>query len=180
MEGPLPGEEVTGEKVFRPGIRLNVGSALHNYQNRFYKGKTIFATSAGLLASIRISKLLNIQPEVLYETKGSKHQDGVFRTHSVTAPLNIRIMSPDDNMRTYFMAGGYYSFHFGGNISGTPIDYENSFNEQEFGFTVGAGFEIMGKVQMGICFQTGLSDLNQLPDDRISHENIYFSLGYLF
>ncbi|MEN8155931.1 MAG: M28 family peptidase [Bacteroidota bacterium] len=167
-------------KSFRFGVRLNTGSSQHNYVDRFYKGKRIFATGAGVMMNIKAAGFLNIQPELLYETKGSQHQDGVFRTHSLTTPLNLLIISPEDEMvRTFAQIGGYYSYHFGGQAGGTDIDFTNEYNNQEFGITFGFGVEMM-HVQWGLYFQKGLSDLNRLSGDRIRHENIYFMLGYLF
>jgi len=183
MGGVEMGEEQkdSGTKIFRAGLRLNTGSSLHNYKDQYYKGKSIFATGAGVMACIKLTGNLSIQPEVLYETKGSQHNDGVFRTHSVTTPLNLLLMtSENEYVRSYFELGGYLSYHFGGNISGTPIDFDNNFNNQEYGLTFGIGFEVMKMVQVGIYFQKGLSDLNQLHDNRITHENVYFQLGYLF
>ena len=181
MTGVAEGEE-PGQKaeVFRAGLRLNTGSSLHNYRDQYYKGKDIFATGVGLMTNFRLSGNFNLQAEALYETKGSKHTDGVFRTHSLTTPFNILLMTSEDEfVRFYVQLGGYYSYHFGGNISGTAIDFDNDFNMHEYGLSSGIGIEGMN-IQMGIYFQTGLSDLNRLPDDRISHENIYFTLGFMF
>jgi len=182
MTGVTEGAESGSKgKVFRAGFRLNNGSGSHNYKDQFYKGKKIFSTSAGVMAQIRLTGNLSIQPEILYETKGSQHSAGVFRTHSLTTPLNLLLMtSENEYIRSYFEFGGYYCYHFGGNIDGAPIDFDNDFNKQEYGLTFGLGFEVMKKVQAGIYFQKGLSDLNQVAGDRISHENIYFKLGFLF
>lgn len=182
MTGVKDGEEPGSKaKIFRAGLRLNVGSSLHNYKDQFYKGKSIFATSAGVMASIRLTGNLSLQPEVLYETKGSEHSTGVFRTQSLTTPVNLLLMTSDNEyVRSYFEFGGYYSYHFGGSIAGSPIDFDNEFNNQEYGLTFGAGFEVMKMVQVGIYVQRGISDLNQVAGDRINHENIYFKLGFLF
>ena len=181
MKGPVEGEVVSEVvKTIRPGFRFNAGSSVHNYRDRYYKGKSVIAASAGILANIRLSGILNIQPEVLFETKGSEVVDGTFRTYSMTTPLNFMIYTPGDYIRSYFLLGGYFSYHFGGNISGMAIDFNTEYQNHEMGFTVGAGFEVMDNMQMGIYFQTGLSDLNQLPNDRISHENLYFSIAYIF
>ncbi|MDX2430543.1 MAG: hypothetical protein QNK35_06405, partial [Bacteroides sp.] len=64
--------------------------------------------------------------------------------------------------------------------SGTAIDFDNSYKRNEFGISFGAGIEVMEMLQMGIYFQRGLSDLNQLPNNRIFQENIYFQLGFMF
>ena len=179
--GPEEGEGWSDIQHFRAGIRLNVGSGLHNYRDRFYKGKTIFASSAGVAGAIRLGTHLDLMPEVLYETKGSEHADGIFRTHSISTPLTIRLLTTEEeDVRMYWQAGGYYSYHFGGSISGTPIDFDDEYHAHEYGLSFGLGFEIISKMQIGFYFQKGLSDLNRLPDDRISHENVYFQLGYFF
>lgn len=181
MSGVTEGEEpVQYTKLFRTGLRLNTGTSQHNYRDQYYKGKDIFATSIGLLTNFRLSGNFHLQAEGLYETKGSEHSDGVFRTHSLTIPLNLMLMTDEDQfVRFYTQFGGYFSHHFGGNISGTPIDFDNDFNKQEYGLTFGIGLEGMG-IQMGVIFQRGLSDLNQLAGDRMNHQNIYFTLGYMF
>ena len=182
MISPQEGEVAgSSAKTFRAGIRLNMGSGYHRYRDQFYRGKDIFAISAGVLANIRLSDHFKLQPELLYESSGSQHSNGLYRSHSLTTPLSIQVLtSENDFVRSYFQLGGYYSYHFAGNISGTPIDFDNSFNRNEFGITIGAGVEVMEKVQLGIYYQNGLSDLNQLPDDRIMQESIYFQMGFLF
>ena len=181
MSGVAAGEApVSQTKLFRAGLRLNTGTSQHNYKDQYYKGKDIFATGIGLLTNFRLSGNFHLQAEALYETKGSEHIDGIFRTHSLTTPLNLLLMTDEDEfVRFITQIGGYYSYHMGGNISGTPIDFDNDFNRQEYGLTFGIGLEGMG-VQVGVIFQRGLSDLNQLAGDRITHQNIYFTLGYMF
>ncbi len=103
-----------GTRVFRPGISVKTGSSNHNYKSEFYEGKTIMSAEAGLFANIRATRFLTIQPQVLYETKGSQHVDGKFRIHAITAPVNLMFTSTDDAMvQTYFLVGGYFSYHFG-------------------------------------------------------------------
>jgi aminopeptidase YwaD len=181
MPGPAEGEPLgSGQKVFRAGVRIDAGSSLHNYRDRYYKGKSIFAAGAGIYANIRLARFLNIQPEVLYETTGSQHEDGVFRTHSLTTPLSLQLITPEENMvRTFFQLGGYYSYHFGGSLGSDPIDFNNDFNNHEYGLSYGIGFEIMN-MQWGVYVQRGLSDLNRAPDDRIRPESVYFMLGIMF
>lgn len=178
----VAGEPLTKTvKIFQAGVRLNMGSGYHRYADQFYRGKDIFAISAGGLANIRLSSHFKLQAEVLYESTGSQHNDGVFRTHSLTTPLNIQLLTSENSfVRTFVQAGGYYSHHLGGNISGTAIDFDNSYKRNEFGISFGAGMEVMKMIQMGVYFQKGLSDMNQLPDNRISQESIYFQMGFLF
>jgi hypothetical protein len=168
-------------KRIRPGVRVNLGSGEHNYREEFYHGKSIFAAEAGFFASIKAAGFLYIQPEVLYETKGSRHEDGTFRTHSITAPLNLQISSPENEyLRTYFQIGGYYSYHFGGKLGDSKIDYQDTYNPNEYGISFGFGVEVMN-MQWGIYLQRGLSGILQAQGaGRIMHENVYFMLGYIF
>lgn len=182
MTGPPEGQIAASDsKLFRIGLRLNIGSSHHNYKEEFYQGKSIFAAEAGLFANIRAASFLTIQPEVLYETKGSKHMNGTFRTHSVTTPLSLLITTPDNaGFRTYLQLGGYYSYHFGGKLGDDKIDFQDAYNVHEYGITYGFGFEIMN-VQMGIYMQKELSELLQDPAGTVMmHENVYFMLGFIF
>jgi hypothetical protein len=182
MKGP--GEEVTaaaGSKVFKAGFRIGTGSSRHNYKTEFFEGKSVFAAEAGLFASIRVTNFLRLQPEVLYETKGSKHMSGNYRTHSVTTPVNL-LLGPNSGamVQTYFLFGGYYSYHFSGQLDGEPIDFQNEYDNQEFGLSYGFGFQVMN-VQIGILIRNGLSSIRQDPaEGSIQQEGVAFSLGFTF
>ena len=177
QEGEEPG---SGTKTFRLGLRLNNGTSFHNYKDQYYSGKAIYAAAGGLMTNIRLSGNLHLQPEILYETKGSKHSDGVLRTHSVTTPVSLLIMTDEDQfVRAYAQIGGYFSSQFGGQISGTPMDFDSDFNDTEYGIIYGIGIEGMN-IQMGIWFQRGLTDFNRESDNRISQQSVYFTLGFMF
>ena len=114
-------------------------------------------------------------------TKGSKHANGTFRTHSVTTPLSVLITTPDNGgFRAYFQLGGYYSYHFGGTLGNDPIDFQDIYTPHEYGITYGIGFELMN-VQWGLYLQKGLSGLlqDQAGPDMMN-DNVYFMLGYIF
>ncbi len=85
----------------------------------------------------------------------------------------------DEFVRAYAQLGGYFSSHFGGQISGTPIDFDNDFSSTEYGIIYGIGIEGMN-IQMGLWFQRGLSDFNKHPDNRISQQTVFFTLGFMF
>ncbi|MEN8227228.1 MAG: M28 family peptidase [Bacteroidota bacterium] len=182
MKGPQDGQaDLSGKKVFRPGVRLNMGTSHHKYREEFYEGKSMFSAKAGVFTTIRISSFLAIQPEVLYETKGSQHIDGKFRTHSITAPLNLRISSPENEMvQTYMLVGGYYSYHFGGKIDDTNIDFQDVYQNQEFGLSYGFGLQVMN-VQVGMTIWKGVSSILQDPaSGSVTYDGISLSLGYVF
>jgi aminopeptidase YwaD len=182
LTGPGEGQAPVNGFI-RPGVRLRLGSSHHNYLEEFYQGKSIFAAQAGLYASIRPAGFLTIQPELLYETRGSEHPEGNFRTHSVTVPLNLLISNPDDSgigVKTYLQIGGYYSRHFAGKAGDNTIDFLNVYNNQEYGLTWGFGFEVM-RFQYGVYFQRAFSGLYKDRDaERVIQENVYFQMGFTF
>jgi hypothetical protein len=179
---PLEEGQVTAKtEVFRPGIRLNTGSSYFNYTDLAYKGKSIFAYEAGLFGNIQATSFLMIQPEVLYSSQGSQTEPGNVRSHSLTTPVNLLFATPDEGyFRMYLMAGGYYSYHFGGKYGENPMDFDTEFTTHEFGISYGIGMEAMN-VQMGLYYRRGLSDLFQeSADTKVIHQNIYFTLGFMF
>ena len=182
MKGPDENQsDLYAKKVFNPGFRINVGNSYHNYKAEFYNGKSIVNVEAGIFANIRAARFLTIQPEVLYQTMGSQHTDGKFRTHSIITPLNLLFSSPDDDMvQTYFLIGGYYSYHFGGKVGSTDVDFQTVYDNQEFGLTYGFGFQVMN-VQVGMTIRNGLSSILKDTDiGKVTNEGVLFSLGIMF
>lgn len=181
MKGPEEGQaDLFRSKVFQPGIKLNMGSGRHNYRDDFYKGKSILSAEAGLFASIRVTRFLSLQPEVLYGTTGSQHPDGSFRTHSITTPLHVKWISPEGMVRTWFMAGGYYSYHFGGKVGDAAIDFQDLYERQEFGISYGLGMEVMN-VQLGFMFTRGLnSTLQDAASGKVTSEGFSVTMGFIF
>lgn len=169
--------------IFIAGMRLNAGSNYHDYKDQFFEGKSLFAAEAGLFAQIRLTKHLRLQPEVVYELKGSEHNDGNLRMHAVTVPVNIMLTSGDPvsfNPMAYLLAGGYYSYNFAGKIGDIETDFENDFESEEYGFTFGVGFQIQ-KVQLGFYRKLGLTDITkESPTGEIRSNSSYFSFGLLF
>lgn len=181
MPGPKE-DQIAGSRFIRPGVRLRLGSSHHNYLDEFFRGKSIFATQAGLYASLRAASFLTIQPELLYETRGSEYPGGNYRTHSVTVPLNLLITTPDHSgmVSTYLQVGGYYSYHFAGKAGGDHIDFQDTYHRDEYGLTYGFGFEIM-RFQYGIYFQRAFSGLYRGQDEeKVIHEQVYFLMGFTF
>jgi hypothetical protein len=99
----------------------------------------------------------------------------------MTTPLNLLLATPDEGyVRFYLQAGAYYSYHFSGKAGDVSMDYDTEFSPHEFGISYGFGMEALN-VQMGFYFQRGLSNLVQDPSNLdMVHQNLYFSLGFMF
>ncbi|MGW8316616.1 MAG: M28 family peptidase [Bacteroidales bacterium] len=182
---PGPGEEgaAAQEEVFAAGIRILTGSSRHLYKDEFYEGKSIFAAGAGVYGRLRLTDRLALQPELLYQTGGSRHQEGTYRTHALTVPLNVQFtLAEQSYVRSFVQLGGYYSYHFGGKLGDNSIDYAAIYTPHEFGLTYGVGFEVM-QVQVGLVVERGLNSILQPADPELSPvfpRSISFTIGWTF
>ncbi len=73
----------------------------------------------------------------------------------------------------------FHTYHFGGHISGLPSILTTISTERNTDSPTEFGMEVMN-IQMGIRFQRGLLGFHNEPDNRISQQNIFFTLGYMF
>jgi hypothetical protein len=153
-------------KIFNPGITVHTGSSYHDYKNDFFKAKSVFAASAGLMLETRITQWLALQPEVVYTWSGSQVSGGILRTHAVTVPVSLLLTTPDERgmgVRSYFQLGGYYSYAFAGQENGTPLDFADEYNDTDYGMVIGVGMEIM-HVRVGFVYQGSFVDFTTDTD----------------
>ncbi len=175
-------EKKENEK-FAVGMRINVGSSFYDYKDQFFVGKDLVALETGIFAQVRISKHFRLQPEVVYELKGSESVDGDIRMHAVTVPVNLLLTTGDPSGFTpmgYLSAGGYYSHNFAGKAGSVDVDFDNIFEPEEYGFTLGVGIQMRG-IQIGYYHKVGLSNVTQQNTvGEIRSNSSYFSFGLLF
>lgn len=171
-------------KGFKPklGFKFGIGSANIDYQNEFYYGKTIFAYNAGFYSQIRLSNVFSLQPELLYQSRGSEHAWGILRTHEFTVPLNcrIRLFSVMEDMfenQVFFAIGPYYSYRFEGKVGANKMDFDNDFNREDIGVQLGFGFDIMN-TQLLIVSSISLKSVSKHSD--LMQQSSIFSLGFRF
>lgn len=171
-------------KRFKPkfGFKFGFGSANIDYQDEFYYGKTIFAYNAGFYSQIRLSNVFSLQPELLYQSRGSEHAWGILRTHEFTVPLNcrIRLFSVMEDMfenQLFFAIGPYYSYRFEGKVGANKMDFDNDFNREDIGVQLGFGFDIMN-TQLLIVSSISLKSVSKHSD--LMQQSSIFSLGFRF
>lgn len=167
---------------FRSGFRLGLGSASHNYKDDYFYGKSIFAFNAGLYSQIKFSKVFSVQPEVLYQSLGSHHNDGKLRTHEVTVPVNfkIRLFTVMDDVvenQTYIFIGPYYSYRFAGKVGGKNMDFDTDYFTEDYGIQYGFGFELM-KTQLQFSSSISLKSMSRAAD--VMQQSAIISLGFQF
>lgn len=170
-------------KYFNPGVAVNIGSSYHNFRDYYSRAKSVFAYGAGLTFQTRLTQWLCVQPEVMYEWCGSQVEGGALHTHAVTVPFSLLLTTPDQGFgsRAYYQMGGYYSYAFAGNETGTALDLINDFSQTEYGVLFGFGFEVMN-VRMGYVFKRSLVDftVNDIPDRDTRLYGSFFRVGWVF
>ncbi|TVR89640.1 MAG: M20/M25/M40 family metallo-hydrolase [Saprospirales bacterium] len=168
---------------FEYGISLHNGSGFHRHRNEFFRARSSYNFAGGLFAQFNLSNRFTLQPEVLYDYNGSKWEEGSFRRHSVTVPLNVQFnfAQIENEFRAFLFAGGYYRYNFGGKVAGESIDYDAGFEDTEFGINFGIGVEII-RLHLGWTMRRGMTDLNQDGGSlgSIRDVNSLFTVGVTF
>jgi aminopeptidase YwaD len=168
---------------FNYGAVLHNGSGHHRYTDLYYRANRVYNFAAGFYTQFHLGNTVTIQPEFLYDFNGSQWSEGNFRRHSVTVPLNIQfnLVQEATDFRAYVFGGGYYRYHFAGKVDGESIDFDDQFREDEYGYSLGLGIEIM-KVQVAWTVRRALSDIHREDGalGSIRDSNSYLSLGYRF
>jgi len=167
---------------FNAGVTAGLGSSRHIYRGEYYNARSVFAFNAGLFAQMNMGKIITLQPEVLYENDGSKSDVGSFHRQSVCVPLNLHfnIVNEYGGMYKFYpFAGGYYKYSFDGKNGGHALDFENEYNNQEWGINLGIGLDMM-KIQAKLTWRQSLSELSRDNTIDIYPSAWFFSIGYKF
>lgn len=165
------------------GLTLHVGSGYHQYKDEFYRANPAVIGAVGLFVQVPLSPTLSIQQDVIYDMNGSQAQTGVFRRHSVTFPLHLQLGTPRmsvANLRTYVSAGPYFRYNFAGSDGAESLDF-TIYQEQEWGYSVGWGFDIFD-FTVGYTNRSSFTSLflDKQDQPNILDNNHYFTIGYRF
>ncbi len=162
------------------GITLHTGSGYHTYTDEFFRANSVFNVSTGLYAHLPLSKLLVLQPELLYDFNGSEIDGGNFRRHSITVPLNIQFGTPtvdEVNARAFLFGGAYFRYSFAGTSAGTTIDFDGIYEPTEWGFSAGAGLQLF-RFQISYTIRKALTGILQNNEPEIFDNNGLFTVAF--
>jgi long-subunit fatty acid transport protein len=175
-----------------------------NVANQVYSGSvapspsSIVGFNLGGFVDVKITDKFSIQPEVLYSTQGSKFNMTVFNggTNYNTentfklAYLNIPVMFKYYAAEKFsFEAGPQIGFLIDSklvvNVLGQSVsqDAKDLFEKIDFGFNLGAGYEISKKFSTVVRYNIGLSNVIKTEsgdDSKINNNVLSLSLGYKF
>lgn len=126
----------------------------------------------GLLAEVTISEKFSFQPELIYSRQGC---------NVALNYLNVPLMGK------YYLTKGL-SLEAGPQIGfllsakKNKIDVKNSFNTIDLGVGLGVGYEFESGLNLGVRYNLGLSDINNIDGFSDKNKNGVFqlSIGYFF
>ena len=140
----------------------------------------------GITANFAISDLVSVQPELLYNLKGTQvkenGKDSKVRLdlHYVDLPILLKVKTEG----LYFEAGpqvGYLiSAKFGGTSKAT-IDTEN-LQQLSLGYVAGLGYQLTSGLNLGVRFNGGISSVGKDNGifDQQRNQVFSFLVGYEF
>ena len=150
----------------------------------------------GGFAEIKISDKFAIQPELLYSAQGAKaklSEEGVsIKATQKLAYLNIPVMAK------YYVTEGFSleagpqlgfllsaeqeaTVSFEGESVTDSADNKEDFNSIDFGFNLGAGYDVTENINLGVRYSIGLSNIVKDSEDfKQNNSNIAIAVGYKF
>jgi long-subunit fatty acid transport protein len=155
----------------------------------------------GGFAEIKISDKFAIQPELLYSAQGakSKYSEVVPDLGTFTgkftqklAYLNIPVMAKYYVTEGFSLeAGPQLGFllsaeseqtdSFEGDSVTETTDNKKDFNSTDFGFNLGAGYDVTENINLGLRYSIGLNNIvKENGSDSNSNSNLAFAVGYKF
>jgi hypothetical protein len=121
----------------------------------------LFGFHAGGFVNIGLTSLFAFQPELLYSQKGSEYAntDTYTRLHYLDVPLAFHINA--DGL--FFEAGPQVGVLLAAsNKNGsTSIDIKNSYNDFDFGYLVGLGYQRKTGPGIGLRYNGGFTNVPQ-------------------
>ena len=155
-----------------------------------YSYKSIFGFHAGAFANIALGNVVAVQPELLYSQKGASYpallgDKIVRRLHYVDVPVMLRF-----NTNALFVEAGPqvgFLVKAQDRYDGTTTALDRSyFNEVDFGYAVGLGYQPKSGLGLGVRYNRAFSNLLPdgaavyNPDYRLHNSAFQLYLAYSF
>nr|WP_321453792.1 M20/M25/M40 family metallo-hydrolase [uncultured Carboxylicivirga sp.] len=163
------------------GGKLGLGTSRLVFDNDHLQTTPRIAFEPGLYAQLKITRSLFIQPEVLYDIHSYKMNDSKIDMQSITTPVSLMLKTYNKNLyspKLFVLAGAYYSYHLNGKIDGDKMDFDNAYNQDDYGMNFGLGFELY-KAQISCTFRKSLQSITQQNiDGDINRSTVLFNFGW--
>lgn len=160
--------------------QLGFGDTYHDYRDEFFNSKPGFSFNTGVSTSIGLSRAMDFQIGLQYQTIGTQHLYGSYRSHELLIPANFCMYfggkeRPMVSPKLYLIGGGFYSYRFAGKIGNGSFNLDNAFYKEAYGLQFGVGFNIMSlnfQVVQHYNVNSIARHANVIP------RTLYFNLGF--
>ena len=142
----------------------------------------------GGFAEIKISEKFAIQPELVYSAQGAKFEEEFFG-ETFEFDLNLGYINVPVLAKYYVAekfsleAGPQVGFLISAKAKGEgeSEDVKEDFNSLDFGFNLGAGYDVSENINLSLRYTAGLSNIaKDSGDQKVGNSNIAFAVGYRF
>ena len=164
---------------FYASVVLHNGLGHHRLLDENYVAKRRYNTALGVHLQFRINSNIRLVGEVLGDYNGSASFGGNVRRVSTTLPLMLQLATSDatsEDFRAFLNIGGFYRHHFTALQGGERLDFDNGFNEGEYGFSASIGVQVR-KLQFFYTYRRALSQ-NSLSGFRFQDVNNMIGISY--
>jgi hypothetical protein len=162
---------------------LKGGLNLANFAGDVEDNSMRIGFHVGGFLTFNVSDALSIQPEVLYNSVGSKFESGNFDFEYVLDYISIPVMvlynvNENFNIQVGPQLGLLTSAK--GKSDGASVDLKDFFKGTDFGVNLGVGLNF-GKISASARYSLGLANIVEEEgegDEKITNSVIQASIGY--
>jgi hypothetical protein len=184
------------EVKFGAKAGLNISTITGGYLS----GTSKTGFHVGGLAEIKLNDKFAIQPELLYSTKGASYNFfgfgfGVNEKEDITLSyIDLPIMAKYFVIERlsieagpqigFLMAAKGPKYNEVNDTTDPKGDVKDAYNSTDFGFNIGAGYELKQGIMFQARYSLGLSDISKSIADEINYKDknaaFQVSVGYKF
>ena len=140
--------------------------------------KSITSFHLGGFAQFKMNDKFAIQPELLYSAQGAKSDFGTLNLNYINIPVMAKYNVAD---AFSIEAGPQIGFLMSATFA--SVDYKDQCNSTDFGFNLGAGYDLNETMSLGLRYTMGLTNVEKDVAGQASNSknsNIQLSFGYKF
>ena len=136
----------------------------------------------GVTANFAFSDLISLQPELLYNLKGTQIEDSKNRLdlHYIDLPILLKVNAEGP----YFEAGPQVGYLISAKSGGADKSFikPQSLQNLSLGYVAGVGYKLTSGLSLGVRFNGGISSVGKDNDryDQQRNQSFNFVVGYEF
>ncbi|NBW27503.1 MAG: porin family protein [Flavobacteriaceae bacterium] len=158
--------------------KYGVKGGLNMSNNSSEGSKSITSFHLGVFAQFKMNDKFAIQPELLYSGQGASTDLGTVNLNYLNIPVMAKYNVADAfSIEAGPQIGFLMSAKFG------SLDFKDQCNSTDFGFNLGAGYDLNETMSLGLRYTMGLSNVEKDvagQSNNSKNSNIQLSFGYKF